>query len=100
MAAVEITGKMKIIGAFLLLLIMCASYPVQADQQFVLTVGDTMVIPCLLEIWSDQSVSCVISNPDVRMSDGSGRVCSVRSQYPAGGFSSRRFSSPGSPAGG
>ena len=74
MAAVEITGKMKKIGAFLLLLIMCASYPVQADQQFVLTVGDTMVIPCLLEIWSDQSVSCVISNPEVLMTDGSGRA--------------------------
>ena len=33
-----------------------------------------MVIPCLLEIWSDQSVDCVISNPDVLMTDGSGRA--------------------------
>lgn len=74
MAAVEITGKIKKTGALLLLFIVCVSYSVQADQQFVLTVGDTMVIPCLLEIWSDQSVSCVISNPEVLMTDGSGRA--------------------------
>ena len=74
MSAVEITVKMKKIGAVLLLYIVCAACPVHADQQFVLTVGDTMVIPCLIEIWSDQSVSCVISNPEVLMSDGSGRA--------------------------
>ena len=74
MSAVEITVKMKKIGAVLLLYIVCAACPVRADQQFVLTVGDTMVIPCLIEIWSDQSVSCVISNPEVLMSDGSGRA--------------------------
>lgn len=74
MSAVKITGKMMKIAAVLLLLIMCATYSVRADQQFVLKVGDTMVIPCLLEIWSDQSVSCVISNPEVLMSDGSGRA--------------------------
>ena len=74
MSAVEITVKMKKIGAVLLLYIVCAACPVRADQQFVLTVGDTMVIPCLVEIWSDQSVSCVISNPEVLMSDGSGRA--------------------------
>ena len=33
-----------------------------------------MVIPCLIEVWSDQSVNCVISNPEVLMSDGSGRA--------------------------
>ena len=74
MSADEIVEKLKIIGAALILMIVCAARPVRADQQYVLTVGETMVIPCLLEIWSDQSVSCVISNPDVLMSDGSGRA--------------------------
>ena len=74
MSADEITEKLKKIGAALILMIICASCPVHADQQYVLAVGETMVIPCLLEIWSDQSVSCVISNPDVLMSYGSGRA--------------------------
>ena len=33
-----------------------------------------MVIPCLLELWSDQSVDCVITNPEVLAQDGSGRA--------------------------
>ena len=74
MQAFAIKGKLKKIGAGLILFILCASYTVSADQQFVLTVGETMVIPCLLEMWSDQSVNCVISNPEVLMSDGSGRA--------------------------
>ena len=74
MQAFAIKGKLKKIGAVLILFILCASYTVSADQQFVLTVGETMVIPCLLEMWSDQSVNCVISNPEVLMSDGSGRA--------------------------
>ena len=74
MQAYEIIGKMKKIGAVLILFILCAAYTVSADQQFVLTVGETMVIPCLLEVWSDQSVNCVISNPEVLMSDSSGRA--------------------------
>ncbi len=69
-----ITEKMKKTAVVLILLIFCAALPVRADQQFILTVGETMVLPCLLEIWSDQSVSCVISNPEVLMSDGSGRA--------------------------
>lgn len=74
MLSIRIIGKLKKIGVLLIILIMCAAYTVRADQQFVLTVGETMVIPCLLEVWSDQSVNCVISNPEVLMSDGSGRA--------------------------
>lgn len=74
MSAVKYCRKLKKIAAVLIFFIVCAVSPVSADQQFVLAVGDTMVIPCLLEIWSDQSVDCVISNPDVLMTDGSGRA--------------------------
>ena len=74
MTSIGIIGKLKKIGAILIAFVMCAAYTVRADQQFVLTVGETMVIPCLLEVWSDQSVNCVISNPEVIMSDGSGRA--------------------------
>lgn len=69
-----IGGKMKKIAAMLILVILSAACPVGADQQFIMKVGETMALPCLLEIWSDQSVSCVISNPEVLMSDGSGRA--------------------------
>ena len=74
MSVVKYSRKLKKIAAVLIFFIVCAVSPVSADQQFVLAVGDTMVIPCLLEIWSDQSVDCVISNPDVLMTDGSGRA--------------------------
>lgn len=74
MTLIGIIGKLKKIGAILIVFIMCAVYTVRADQQYVLTVGETMVIPCLLEVWSDQSVNCVISNPEVLMSDSSGRA--------------------------
>ena len=74
MTSIGIIGKLKKIGAILIAFVMCAAYTVRADQQFVLTVGETMVIPCLLEVWSDQSVNCVISDPEVLMSDGSGRA--------------------------
>ena len=74
MSVVKYCRKLKKIAAVLIFFIVCAVSPVSADQQFVLAVGDTMVIPCLLEIWSDQSVDCVISNPDVLMTDGSGRA--------------------------
>lgn len=74
MSLVKYSRKLKKIAAVLIFFIVCAVSPVSADQQFVLAVGDTMVIPCLLEIWSDQSVDCVISNPDVLMTDGSGRA--------------------------
>ena len=74
MSVVKYSRKLKKIAAVLIFFIVCAVSPVSADPQFVLAVGDTMVIPCLLEIWSDQSVDCVISNPDVLMTDGSGRA--------------------------
>ena len=74
MPTYTIIGRMKKIGVILILFVLCAAYTVRADQQFVLTVGETMVIPCLLEVWTDQSVNCVISNPEVLMSDGSGRA--------------------------
>jgi len=74
MPTYTIIGRMKKTGVILILFVLCAAYTVRADQQFVLTVGETMVIPCLLEVWTDQSVNCVISNPEVLMSDGSGRA--------------------------
>ena len=69
-----IGGKLKKIAAMLILIILSAACPVRADQQFIMKVGETMAIPCLLEIWSDQSVSLVIGNPEVLMADGSGRA--------------------------
>ncbi len=69
-----ITEKLKKAGALLVLLLICAACTVHADQQFVIAVGETMVIPCLLELWSDQSVDCVITNPEVLTQDGSGRA--------------------------
>lgn len=69
-----IIKKMKKIGVVLILSVLCAAYPVRADQPFVLTVGETMVIPCLYELWSDQSVSFVITEPQVLMADESGRA--------------------------
>ena len=74
MATLAIIGRLKKTGVILILFVLCAACTVRADQQFVLTVGETMVIPCLIEVWSDQSVNCVISNPEVLMSDGSGRA--------------------------
>ena len=70
----EITEKLKKAGALLVLFLICAACTVHADQQFVIAVGETMVIPCLLELWSDQSVDCVITNPEVLTQDGSGRA--------------------------
>ena len=70
----EITEKLKKAGALLVLFLICAACTVHADQQFVIAVGETMVIPCLLELWSDQSVDCVITNPEVLAQDGSGRA--------------------------
>ena len=74
MPTLAIIGRLKKTGVILILFVLCAACTVRADQQFVLTVGETMVIPCLIEVWSDQSVNCVISNPEVLMSDGSGRA--------------------------
>ena len=74
MPTLAIIGRLKKTGVILILFVLCEACTVRADQQFVLTVGETMVIPCLLEMWSDQSVNCVISNPEVLMSDGSGRA--------------------------
>ena len=74
MLTLAIIGRLKKTGVILILFVLCAACTVRADQQFVLTVGETMVIPCLIEVWSDQSVNCVISNPEVLMSDGSGRA--------------------------
>ena len=70
----KIIEKLKKAGALLVLFLICAVCTVHADQQFVLAVGETMVIPCLLELWSDQSVGCVITNPEVLIQDGSGRA--------------------------
>ena len=74
MPTLAIIGRLKKTGVILILFVLCEACTVRADQQFVLTVGETMVIPCLIEVWSDQSVDCVISNPEVLMSDGSGRA--------------------------
>ena len=74
MPTLAIIGRLKKTGVILILFVLCAACTVRADQQFVLTVGETMVIPCLIEVWSDQSVNCVISNTEVLMSDGSGRA--------------------------
>ena len=74
MPTLAIIGRLKKTGVILILFVLCEACTVRADQQFVLTVGETMVIPCLIEVWSDQSVNCVISNPEVLMSDGSGRA--------------------------
>ena len=70
----KIIEKLKKAGALLVLFLICAVCTVHADQQFVIAVGETMVIPCLLELWSDQSVDCVITNPEVLTQDGSGRA--------------------------
>lgn len=81
--AVKRTGNILRCLAFSLVFVLLLCYEagsVSASGEYVLCAGDTMVIPCLMELWSDQSVECVIGNTDVLMLDGSGRaVIALRS---------------------
>lgn len=80
---VKRTGNILRCLTFSLVFVLLLSYEagsVSASGEYVLCAGDTMVIPCLMELWSDQSVECVIGNTDVLMLDGSGRaVIALRS---------------------
>ncbi len=72
--------KTLIFGVVLVALFGASFCRVRGSQEFYLTVGDTMVIPSLAELWSDQEYSCTVGNPDVLMLDGSGRaVTALRS---------------------